>query len=518
MLDADRRELRRGGAIVPVEPQVFDLLAYLVCHRDRVVTKDDLLTAVWNGRIVSESALTTRINAARAALGDSGAAQRVVRTLRGRGFRFVGTVHESEESSAHATAPELLPPSLPDRPSIAVLPFANMSGDQEQEYFADGMVDDILQALSRVRWLFVIARQSSFCYKGRAVDVKQIGRELGVRYLVEGSVRRAGDRVRIAVQLIDAEADAHLWAERYERDLSDIFALQDEITARIVAAVEPNVQAVEIQRARAKPPGSLAAYDLYLRALWTYHGQTAIEYNSEGGYNRAEALLREAIALDPGYAEALGMLTDRIVIRTLNGWHESFARGADEACQFARRALAAGPDNSTCVASAAFAYAALAHRFDEALDLAGRALALHPNSAFVRHRAGAVYIVCGEFDAAIAQCEAVLRMNPLETMSVAMSSFTVLSAALFFVRRFEESIQAGKRVLAITPAVNTVRKYVAASLAHLGRIDEARAEVSELMRHQPNASCRFFRGQPCRHDWMRELVLEGLRKAGLPEE
>ena len=232
-----------------IEPQVFDLLAYLVQHGDRVVTKDDLFAAVWNGRFVSESALTTRINAARTALGDDGKAQRLLRTLRGRGVRFVGDVRVPSDAISSTTAEA--PPTLafPDRPSIAVLPFANMSGDPEQEYFADGMVDDILSALSRVRWLFVIARQSSFAYRGRAADVKPIGRELGVRYVVEGSVRKSGNRVRIIAQLIDAETDAHIWADRYERDLSDIFALQDEITERIVTAIEPNVRAVEIKRA-----------------------------------------------------------------------------------------------------------------------------------------------------------------------------------------------------------------------------------------------------------------------------
>jgi len=253
-LDTDRRELRRESVLVPVEPQVFDLLAYLVQHRDRVVTKDDLLEAVWNGRIVSESALTTRINAVRTALGDSGEAQRLIRTLRGRGVRFVGDVREEAASTGFAP-----PLALPDRPSIAVLPFTNMSGDPEQEYFADGMVDDILAALSRVHWLFVIARQSSFIYKTRSVDMKQIGRELGVRYAVEGSVRKAGNRVRIAVQLIETETSAHVWADRYEGDLGDIFALQDELTQQIASAVERNVQAAEIKRARVKPTASLTA-------------------------------------------------------------------------------------------------------------------------------------------------------------------------------------------------------------------------------------------------------------------
>ena len=219
-LDRDRRELRRGGDIVPVEPKVFDLLRYLIQHRERVVSRDELLDAVWNGRIVSDSALATGINAARVAIGDSGEAQGLIKTLPRRGFRFIGAVRE-EKASATEAHDRLTPAGifeLPAKPSIAVLPFQNLSSDPEQEYFADGIVEDIISGLSRIRWLFVIARNSSFVYKGRAVDAKQVGRELGVRYLLEGSVRRAGDRIRISAQVIEAQSGVHLWAERYDRD------------------------------------------------------------------------------------------------------------------------------------------------------------------------------------------------------------------------------------------------------------------------------------------------------------
>ena len=403
-------------------------------------------------------------------------------------------------------------PPLPDRPSIAVLPFANMSGDPEQEYFADGMVDDILMALSRVRWLFVIARQSSFIYKVRSADVQQIGRELGVRYVVEGSVRKSGNRVRIVAQLIETETGAHIWADRYEGDLRDIFALQDEITERIVAAVELTVQAAEVKRARAKPTESLTAYDLYLRALPAYFGQTEVDYK------RAQVLLGKAIELDPEYAETLGTLTDSVANGTLQGWQGSWTRGGEEACQLAGRALAAGPDNSTCLASAAFTYGVLSYRFEEAFELANRALMVHPNSLFVRNRAAAVYGVCGESDKAIAQCEAACRMNPLDSKKAATHTFSILSFALYMARRFEESIRAGRRALAFTPNSNTARKYVAASLGQLGHVDEARAEIAELINHQPDASLALFRQHSFRHKWMRELHLEGLRKAGLREE
>ena len=242
-LDTDRRELRQGLEPIAVEPQVFDLLIYLVQNRDRVVSKDDLIASVWDGRIVSDSTLTSRINAARKAVGDSGEDQKLIRTIARRGFRFVGAVRtrSNGDEPAHATGPppdephEQSRPALPpsDRPAIAVLPFINMSGDPEQEYFSDGISEDIITALSKLRWFFVIARNSSFVYKGKAVHLRQVAEDLGVGYVVEGSVRKSGDRVRITVQLNDVATGGHIWAERYDRGLADVFAVQDEITEAI---------------------------------------------------------------------------------------------------------------------------------------------------------------------------------------------------------------------------------------------------------------------------------------------
>src|SRR3954468_19714252 len=219
MLDAERRELRRAGDLIAVEPQVFDLIDYLVRHRDRVVTRDDLLDAIWNGRVVSESTLSSRINAARRALNDTGEEQRLIRTVARKGVRFVGEVETTEAKDAapasdraNAAGPAL---QLPDRPAIAVLPFTNMSGEPEQEYFSDGISEDIITGLSKLRWFFVIARNSSFIYKGKAIDIKRVARELGVRYVLEGSVRKGGSRVRITTQLIDAATNNHIWADHY---------------------------------------------------------------------------------------------------------------------------------------------------------------------------------------------------------------------------------------------------------------------------------------------------------------
>ena len=250
--DTDRRELHRGGGVIPLAPQVFDLLYYLISNRERVVSKDELTKAIWQRRVVTDVALTTRVRVARRAIGDSGVQQRLIKTLPRKGWRFVGPVREAQGRAGAALADEqLVEPSkleltLPDKPSIAVLPFQNMSGDVEQEYFADGMVDEITTALSRFNFLFVIARNSSFFYKGKAVDIKQIGRELGVRYLLEGSVRKVGEKVRMIGQLIDATTAMHLWADRFEGDLSDIFALQDRMTESVVATIAPKMLQAEV--------------------------------------------------------------------------------------------------------------------------------------------------------------------------------------------------------------------------------------------------------------------------------
>ena len=263
-LNVDRQELRRGADLVSVEPKVLDLLLFLIRSRERVVSKDDLIVNVWHGRIVSESTLTSRITAMRHAIGDSGRDQRFVRTIARKGLRFVGEVREQHSGAEErvplrvpAEALERLAPILPEKPSIAVLPFTNMSGDPDQEFFGDGLAEDVLTELSKFRWLFVTSRNSSFTFKGKTVDARQASRELGVRYVLEGSVRRAGMRVRVTGQLIDAATDSHIWAEHYDRDLADIFAVQDEITRAVAAAIGPAIVDAERHRAVRKPPENL---------------------------------------------------------------------------------------------------------------------------------------------------------------------------------------------------------------------------------------------------------------------
>src|SRR6202048_3296520 len=328
-IDLERRELWRAKRAILVEPQVFDLLVSLVQNRDRVVSKDDLITSVWGGRIVSESTLTSRINAARTAVGDNGREQQLIRTIPRKGLRFIGAGQAPADANQQAPAANLpsdgiheqsrplLP--LPDRPAIAVLPFTNMSGDPEQEYFSDGISEDIITALSKLRWFFVIARNSSFIYKGKAVHMKQVAEELGVSYVVEGSVRKGDDRVRITAQLNDVITGSHIWAERYDRDLADVFAVQDDITESIVAAIEPQLYAAENFRAQRKPPGSLDAWDLVMRALSHYWRVTRQDNTV------TQALLEKAIAIDSNYGQALGVLAASHTFSAHMGWADMAA-------------------------------------------------------------------------------------------------------------------------------------------------------------------------------------------------
>ncbi|HJW39682.1 MAG TPA: winged helix-turn-helix domain-containing protein [Rhizomicrobium sp.] len=312
-IDIGRREITRAAAPVHVEPQVFDLLVYLVENRDRVVSKDDIFEAVWAGRIVSESTLTSRINAVRRAVGDDGEQQRLVRTVARKGFRFAGEVRDAGAEAARqpSAAAEF------DRPAIAVLPFHNMSDDPQQEYFSDGISEDIITALSKLRSFFVVARNSSFVFKGKSSHLSEIARALGVRYVVEGSVRKDGGRVRITAQLNDATTGNHLWAERFDRDLAGMFAVQDEITEAIMAAIEPQVVAAENIRLKRKAPDSMDAWDLLMRAL-PHYWRTTRQDNTV-----AQALLEKAVAINPGYGRALGVLAQTHTFAVHMGWSES---------------------------------------------------------------------------------------------------------------------------------------------------------------------------------------------------
>jgi TolB-like protein len=378
--DTDCRELHRGADVVSIAPQVFDLLEYLIRNRERVVTKDDLISAVWNGRIVSDAALTTRLNAARTALGDSGQEQRLIKTLPRKGFRFVGQVQEAQRPAGATAADnpiELPRPALtlPDKPSIAVLPFQNMSGDPDQDYFADGMVDEITTALSRFDFLFVIARNSSFTYKGKAVEIKQVGRELGVRYVLEGSVRKAAGKVRIIGQLIDAVTGMHLWADQFEGDLSDIFALQDRITERVVSAIAPKMLQVEVDLALRRT-NNLSAYDLCLRALPHFWSWT------RSGTAEALRLASRALEIEPRYGFAAMLAGSCHFSNVLQMWAVDPKSEIAEGFRLIRLALGINGNDATALGSLGMATAFFSGDDATAKQMVDRAIALNPNAFY----------------------------------------------------------------------------------------------------------------------------------------
>ncbi|CCD93972.1 putative transcriptional regulatory protein, HTH DNA binding domain [Bradyrhizobium sp. ORS 375] len=402
VLDPDRRELRRGGELVALEPQVFDLLAFLIKARDHVVSRDEILDVVWGGRIVSEATLASRISAARSAIGDSGEAQRLIRTFPRKGIRFIGDVSERAEATPTpvAAAPRF------DGPSIAVLPFTNMSGDPAQDYFADGMVEDIITALSRCSGLAVIARNSSFTYKGRAVDIRTVGRELGVGYVLEGSVRRVGERLRISGQLIDASSGAHLWADRFDGEMSDVFALQDRITESVVAAIEPTLELAESERRRLSPQPRPDAYDLLLRAASLRDAFTPESLTA------ALACLDQALAIDADYAPAMAARAYCQALRHFQGWSAPSEDYRSEAVALAWRAIERAPGDAQVLWMAAFAIWNMADEIAPARELFKRSLAINPNSAMALTMSGWIAAMAGQPAEGRAMIERALRLNP----------------------------------------------------------------------------------------------------------
>jgi TolB-like protein len=506
--DTDRRELHRGTNVVSIAPQVFDLLEYLIRNRERVVSKDDLINAIWNRRIVSDAALTTRLNAARCAVGDSGEEQRLIKTLPRKGFRFVGTVRETQGSTAADNRPVPMQSALalPDRPSLAVLPFENMSGDPEQEYFADGMVEEIITALSRFKWLFVIARNSSFTFKGKAVDIKEVGRRLGVRYVLEGSVRKALGKVRITGQLIDAVTGAHIWVDRFERDLTDVFALQDEVTVAVVSAIQPKLFQTEIAMAARRRPENLTAYDYYLRALPQYYLTT------REGMAEAIRLAHRALELDPRFGFVAALAANCHTLNVLLGYSADPRFDRKEAVRLLRSALSIDDSDPEILAMACLVSAFMVGDSETEIEMADRAVALNPNSFEAWNGRGWVYRVAGLPEEAIRSFERAVRVSPVDPRL--HNPFAGMGYALIELGRFNEAIVAGKRAQRQNPSFSPAYRCLAAVFAHLGRDVEAREAAARLLELDPafTISAWIARGGQSKA----KLLIEGLRKAGLP--
>ncbi len=522
-IDVARQELRQAGALVHIEPQVFDVIVHLVRNRDRIVSKDELLQAVWEGRIVSEAALSSRISAARRALGDTGNEQSLIRTLYKRGFRFVGELDGADPAPAvvrqddappppPVDAVELAPcsdfPSGPDKPSIAVLPFQCMSSDPDQEYFADGLTEDIITGLSRQRWFFVIARNSSFAYKGENVDVRDVAAQLGVRYVLEGSVRRARDRVRVTGQLVDAANGMHMWAEKYDRQLADIFALQDDITSRVIGSVAPQILAAEVARAQRKPPQCIDAWDLAMRAvphMWRMSTQ---------GLGRAQELLGLAVLRDPDYAHAHALLGWTYLglfnLDTRRPIHEY----TEKALAAGMRALALDDDDPWGHLVVGLAHA---RRRQSELALWHLARSLEIDSSFAVAHAGLGYaLACGgRPEHGLQALEQAHRLSPRDPF-LAVYTPVVRYMAFFALGRYEDTIAVCRSTADSNPDHAGAWRLMTASLGLLGRIDEAEAALAHTLTLQPDLSAAHVEINTVYADAAdRSRFLEGLRRAGL---
>jgi len=463
---------------------------------------------------VSDSTLTSCINAARTAIGDSGEAQRLIRTLPRKGVRFVGLVrigHSSGSASgigaantANVGRADRASHGLIDKPSIAVLPFTNMSGDPEQEYFSDGITEDIITALSRLPWFFVIARNSTFAYKGQAVDVRRVGRDLGVRYLLEGSVRKGGQRLRITSQLLDATNGNHLWSERYDRELTDMFALQDEITQMVAASIEPKLVAAEGLRAERRSIDDLDAWDLVARALVHFWKLTATESGS------AVAILRQVVERHPDYGPAHSLLAFALLLSAWMGWTSA---GSDRECASALGHRAMQLDDSDPWAHFSLGFLALtSRRTEEAIRYFEAALDLNPNFAAALDFYAYALAFDGRSEEAIRRSEQALRMSPRDPFNTYV--FGGIAAAHYVAQRYGDAIRWIREAMRLRPGIPGLHRMLCASLAQAGQIEETKAAMKVLLRLQPDISITWIRQSVPYPPRPMEHFVEGMRKAG----
>lgn len=510
-VDTDVFEVRHAGAQIPVEPQVFDLLVLLLKNRDRLVTKDEIIDQVWQGRIVSDATVSSRIKAARLAIGDNGNEQHCIRTVRRRGFRVVADVSSSSSSDGALHAPcangSGSTIQLTDKPSIAVLRFTNIGQDPGCDSFADGIAEDIITALSRMPWFCVIARSSSFTFNATTVDVKQVSVELGVRYILNGSVRKAGCRLRVGAQLIDAATGSHVWADRYDRDVVDIFDVQDEVTQAIVAAVVPQFLSMEARRAKRKDPAELNAWECVMRGrahLWKLgRADAAI----------TRGLFERAIALSPCGELGISDLAVAHFLEAHYGWTNTPLASQKLMLDTARRAVAI--DETDPLALTILGWANLvAHNWDEALPPVDRALQFSPGFAPAIGIRGTILALLGESVEAIESLNRAVRLSPFDSfMPFWLMGLVWANQSL---GRYDEAVDGAQRAIRLVPDNPTFRRQLASSYARLGCLNEARRALKDYLRLEPGHTIADASKVSTMIPQHREHFLDALRTAGLP--
>ena len=505
-LDVAAGILFRGPEPVALGQRAIALLQILVEGGGNPISKDRLIESAWPGLAIEESNLPVQIAALRRVFAEEPGGNSWIETLPRRGYRYVGPVAVKQQENQSAAGNEQPALALPAKPSLAVMPFTNMSGDPEQEYFADGMVEDIITGLSRIKWLFVIARNSSFIYKGQAVNVGRVGRELGVRYVLEGSVRKAGERVRVSGQLIETETSVHLWAERYDRRLDDVFALQDEITLNVVGAIEPSLREAEIERVKRKRPENLDAYDLVLRAL----PHVVPPMPAEAA--KAMPLLERALTLEPDYASAHGYIAWCHQILFVRGGFNK--ENHDAAIRHARAALSYGRDDATALAIGGFVISMTEHDRATAFEALEQALAISPSSSFALFCGATALAYAGEAERGIDWAERALRISPFDRMN--HLSYGALAIAHFLRGRYDEAAHAGRRAVRSIPSSSVVRSVLAAALAKLGRIEEAKAVALQVLALDPSFSAARFCAATGLPTPLAEPMTDAWTTAGLP--
>ncbi|MBE0616007.1 MAG: winged helix-turn-helix domain-containing protein [Burkholderiales bacterium] len=528
MLDTSRFELRRRGIALQAEPQVMELLALLVENSGRMLSKEEINEKIWRGRIVSDAALSSRIKSLRQILGDDGKTQQFVRTVHKKGFRFVAAVEPLDDTAAASvptgdiaaevallteTASTLQAPQtspLQARPAVAVLPFANLSSDAEQEYFSDGITADIITHLSKHRWLNVTARNTTFGYKGRSVDVRELGRELGVDYVVEGNIQCVGNRVRVSAQLIDAQTGHHKWAERYDREISDIFALQDEITETIVARVEPEIGFAERNRVVHSRPSNLQAWDCYHLGIHHFFKFTG-EDNRE-----AQRLLQQSHELDPRFGDAYAWWSYALILGMVYWDTPPTPALMDQALAAADKALSLDGQNATFHALKARVLLARCE-YESAVLENTMAISLNPTFAAAHCGLGDSLAYEGRYQESIDCFEKAIGLSPNDPQLWAFYTYGAL--VLLFKQDFARALQWTERAINIPNCQYWTTAHQAVALAYLKRVDEARLAVARLLREKPSFSQAFAREKLFylkKQDQI-DLYMAGLELAGVPK-